>query len=148
MAMTCPLDGAALRPANDHGVPYAECPTCSGGWFDMHEFEELEATAGKGNALSGTIEYAERATPLHCPVDGDPMVAFDYRGEDLTLDACKDGKGFWLDGGASDRVRALMRERAQGLKRASKEEAAWNAERERGFEPTLTERLKHLLSGR
>jgi Zn-finger nucleic acid-binding protein len=148
MALTCPNEGSSLQPGEDHHVKYERCPVCNGGWFDMDEFEQLEATVGKSNALAGTIEYSERATPLHCPSCGKPMVAFDYRGENLTLDACNDEHGFWLDGGASDRVRALMRERMQGLQRAAKAEGQWNAERERGFKPTLVERLRQLLTGK
>jgi len=148
MALTCPNDGSPLAAANDHGVPYAACPQCGGGWFDLNELERLEATAGKGDALAGTIEYAERASTLHCPSCGKLMVAFDYRGEDLTLDACDAEHGFWLARGDAERVRKRMRERVHDLVRAERADASWNAERERGFTPTLTERLRKLITGR
>ena len=148
MTLTCPTDSSPLQAANDHDVPYAACPSCGGGWFELDQFERLEASAGNGNALAGTIEYAERATPLACPSCGKPMVAFDYRGEDLALDACDAEHGFWLARGDADRIRERMRERVRGLERAAKVEGSWNAERERGFKPTLSDRLRRMLGGR
>ena len=147
MAFTCPRDGAQLQAGEDHAVPYQRCPICKGGWFDLHEFEELEATAASGDALAGTIEYAERESTLTCPSCGKPMAAFDFRGENLELDACDDEHGFWIDDGGEERVRALMRDRMAGMKRAARAEHSWNAERERGFHRSLIDRLRNLLRG-
>ncbi|MHB8377426.1 MAG: zf-TFIIB domain-containing protein [Dehalococcoidia bacterium] len=148
MTLTCPRDGAQLQAATDHAVPYQRCPTCKGGWFDLHEFEELEATAADSDAVAGTIEYAERESTLKCPSCGKPLAAFDYRGENLELDACDAEHGFWLDAGAAERVRVRMRERVQDLKRAATAERSWNAERARGFQRTLIERLRNIFSGK
>ena len=148
MALTCPRDGAELRPAAEDSVPCQRCPTCRGEWLTLDEFQELEATAARGDALAGTIEYAEHPDALKCPSCGKPLQGFDFRGEDLQLDACDEEHGFWLDADKAERVRGLMRQRMLDLQRAGRVEGRWNTEREQGFKPTLTERLERAILGR
>ncbi len=144
----CPRDGAQLQSSNDEHVPHEACPQCHGGWFTLNEFELLEATAGDKNALAGTLEYATREADLKCPSCGKAMTAFDYRGQNLELDACDEEHGFWLDAGASERVRDMMRQRVRDLQRAQKAESTWNAERERGFSEGLVDKIRKAFRGR
>jgi Zn-finger nucleic acid-binding protein len=53
------------------------------------------------------------------------MRAFNYRAYNLELDACPHEHGFWLDAGEAERVRAVLRERVQGLQRSAQAEEAW-----------------------
>jgi Zn-finger nucleic acid-binding protein len=145
MSLTCPRDGAALGPSSDDHVGHQQCPNCGGGWFDLAEFEQLEASVATSDAMAGTIEYSSRAANLKCPSCGADMVAFDFRGQDLELDACDAEHGFWLDAGASERVRTIMRQRVRDLERSRRAEGQWNAERERGFHETLVEKIKGAL---
>ncbi len=145
--LTCPRDAAELKPSADEHVPHDACPQCQGGWFTLDEFEALEATAGSQDALAGTLEYGTRPADLKCPSCGKPMTAFDYRGENLELDACEEEHGFWLDAGASRRVREMMRQRVQDLQRARRAEGEWNAERERGFSEGLVGKIRRMLRG-
>jgi Zn-finger nucleic acid-binding protein len=143
MALTCPRDGAQLQPSNDEHVSHQQCPKCKGGWFALDEFERLEATVASSDAVAGTIEYATRDANLKCPSCGKEMAAFDFRGQNLELDACNDEHGFWLDAGESERVRDIMRQRVLDLARSAKAEGVWNAERERGFSETFVQKIKN-----
>ena len=143
MTLTCPRDGAQLEASNDGHVPHQQCPQCKGGWFHLDEFEKLETTVASENALTGTIEYAKRDATFKCPSCGKEMVAFDFRGQNLELDACDDEHGFWLDTGASERVREIMKQRVLDLNRSAKAEGVWNKEREGGFSETFVQKIKN-----
>ncbi len=147
MTLTCPRDGTPLELSKDHRVTDQHCPTCGGGWFTLSEFESLEAGAANENAVAGTVEYSKRLASLSCPSCAKPMTAFDYRGHNLELDACDEEHGFWLERGAVDQVRSIMRERARDLDRSGRLEAAWYRERERGFSLTLADRLRRFWRG-
>lgn len=149
MSLKCPRDGMELRPTQEHGVPVAECPTCHGGWYDLHALEELEATATQDpEARAGTIEYLENEDTLTCPSCGKKMQTFDYRAHDLQLDACDEEHGFWLDAGKSERVREIMRQRAVDMQRADAADLKWDREREAGFKSGIIDRLRYLFRGR
>ena len=147
MPLVCPQDHTPLEPVKEHHIPHERCPKCAGGWFDLNEFERLEASAADESALFGTLEYAKRDALLNCPSCGKPMTAFDFRGHDLELDACKEEHGFWLDAGEVERVRSIMRERTHDLDRSARAQQAWDQERERGFSRNLVEKLRSFLHG-
>ena len=124
--MDCPRDGTALREERMHGIEVDHCPTCNGRWLDHHELDALEATRARDEELRrGMIDYAQRASELRCPVCGEEMQAFNYRGYDLELDTCRQEHGFWLDAGEEGRVRDIIDDRIRGLRRARSAEAAW-----------------------
>jgi Zn-finger nucleic acid-binding protein len=147
MALLCPRDGTELNASHKRGVDYQACPQCDGGWFDLAEMEALEATAASGDALAGTLEYAKHPGDLKCPSCGQTMQGFDFRGENLHLDACESEHGYWLDAGEAEKVRELMRKRMQDLQRSARTDAAWYRQRERGFAPTLIERIERVILG-
>ncbi len=148
--LRCPRDGSDLNAESVHAIQVDHCPKCKGGWYDFGELAELEASVAPGeDDRRGMIEYAARDSELACPSCGKKMVAFDYRGCDLELDACADEHGFWLDPGESDRVRELMRDRISGLQRSRTAQVKWNREREAGFAPdSLIGRLRDLFRRR
>ena len=149
MPLTCPRDHVDLRPDRIHEIAIAECPTCRGAWFELPALEELERSATQDQeALSGTIEFLETPDTLPCPSCGKPMQRFDYRAHNLQLDACDDEHGFWLDDGAAERVRQIMREREADMRRADRADATWQREREAAFKPTIVERMRRMLTGR
>lgn len=149
MPLTCPRDNAELRPDRIHDIPVADCPTCHGAWCDLHALEELERTATQNEeALAGTIEFLETPDALKCPSCGKPMQRFDYRAHNLQLDACDAEHGFWLDDGAAERVRQIMREREADMRRSDRADATWKREREAGFKPSIIERMRKMLLGR
>ena len=147
MTLLCPVDSCTLVASKKHDVPHHECPDCRGGWFDLSEFEELEASAADAFALAGTIEYFPRPAPLDCPVCGKKMDAFDYRGNNLELDACSEEHGFWLSPGVADKVRTVMRRRSGDLRNSRIAQRAWDTKRELGFAPALVDRIRAFFRG-
>ena len=148
--MNCPRDASILRTDKDHGIEVERCSQCQGAWYDFGELEELEATAAHSeDALAGMLQYSKRPSELKCPVCGKEMVAFDYRANNVELDACTEEHGFWLDAGESDRVRDIMRERARGLDRSASVQRTGKREREGGFKPGgVIDQIRRLFGGR
>lgn len=142
MALKCPRDGAELQKSQEYSVPQ-----CQGGWFDLAELEALEATAAPPEALAGTLEYADHPDDLKCPSCGRSMQGFDFRGEDLQLDACESEHGFWLDAGEAGKVRELMAQRTRDVMRSERADAAWSREHEREFAPTLLGSIEKIILG-
>jgi Zn-finger nucleic acid-binding protein len=124
--MRCPRDDTDLADERMHGIEVDHCPTCNGRWLGHTELDRLEATrASDEDHRRGTIDYAQRESDLDCPVCGECMTAFNYRGYGLELDTCHQEHGFWLDAGEEGRVRDIIDERVRGLRRARSAEAAW-----------------------
>ena len=147
--MKCPRDQGDLHTERHRGIDIDACKTCRGAWYDFEELAALERTAARDEAnLAGTIEYSKRPSDLACPVCGATMIAFDYRGHNLELDACDKEHGFWLDAGESERVRQLMEERARGLGRSALAESRWNRSREAGFTDSIIDRMRDLFRRR
>jgi Zn-finger nucleic acid-binding protein len=147
--MKCPRDDSELRLSDTHGVATEACPRCKGEWLDFNELQELESTVAHSDGeLAGMIEYSKRASELKCPHCQKPMVAFDYRGNSLELDACPDEHGFWLDTDEAERVRQLMRERVSGLQRSSTAERKWNRDRESNFKGGVIDKMRNMFGGR
>jgi len=147
--LKCPRDGSQLHTEKDHAIDIDACPQCKGGWYDFGELAELEATVAKDDdSRAGMIEYSKRDSTLACPLCAKTMVAFDYRGNNLELDACPDEHGFWLDAGESERVRVLMLERLGGLRRSASAQQQWNRDREGGFKGSgMMDKIRNMLGG-
>ena len=147
-ALTCPRDASALAMGREYGIEVDRCPTCRGAWYDADELALLEATVARVEEQRlGTIDFAPRRSELTCPVCGAAMRAFNYRAYNLELDACPHDHGFWLDAGEADRVRAVMRERVQGLARSSRAEEDWSRRKRSGSGGVL-DQLRGLFRGR
>ena len=123
--MRCPRDDTELREERMHGIEIDHCPTCNGRWLDHDELDRLEATRADEDVRRATIQFTNRPSELACPVCGETMTAFNYRGYDLDLDTCEQEHGFWLDAGEEGKVRDVIDERVKRLKRAAKAEGAW-----------------------
>jgi Zn-finger nucleic acid-binding protein len=141
----CPIDKGLLEQVTEGRIALERCPKCKGEWFSPQAFGALELAASDSNAVEGTIEFEERPSAKVCPVCSKSMVAFDFRGQAVELNACPAGDGFWLDGGTERQVREVMRQRERDLERADRAARSWNRERLRGFTPTILDRLRDLL---
>ena len=148
MALICPRDGTELTSSKEESIPCDRCPTCSGEWLTLEGLVALEASAAGEAALAGTIEYSLHPDGLKCPSCAGPLQVFDFRGNNLQLDACENEHGFWLDAGEADGVRRLMRQRMADLQRSGSAEAVWNHDRAGGFRPSFGERLSKMLFGK
>jgi Zn-finger nucleic acid-binding protein len=144
--LKCPRDAAELNIGKEHDIEVDRCPTCEGAWYDDEELALLESTVADDDSRRGMIDYAKRESEFDCPVCGERMRAFNYRAYNLELDACLKEHGFWLDKGEAQRVRDVMRERVDGLKRSGAAEAAWQRAKEGGDGGVLGS-LKGLFRG-
>jgi Zn-finger nucleic acid-binding protein len=133
----------------EHGIDVDRCPSCKGAWYDAAELALLEATVTRDEEQrGGTIAFAQRESALLCPVCAAAMRAFNYRAYNLELDACPHEHGFWLDAGEADRVRAVMRERVQGLERSARAERDWSKRKRTGGGGGVLDQLRGLFGGR
>ncbi len=124
--MSCPRDHTPLTTEAQLGIEIDRCSTCNGRWLDFDELDQLEATVPSTEAdRRATIEYGDHRGELNCPVCGERMRTFDYRGYNLELDVCPEEHGYWLDAGEDGRVRDIIAERVRDLGRAASAEAAW-----------------------
>ncbi len=144
----CPNDGNDLLTAEEFEIEIQRCPVCHGEWLDADELTKLEATAGDEGAIAGTVQYATRLSAKKCPVCSASLTAFDYRANDLELDVCTAGHGFWLDKNEDDRVRDLIRERKDDLGRARDAEGDWAQAKRRGFSQGVIGKIRDLLQGK
>ena len=124
--MRCPRDGSELVEEHMHGIEVDHCVQCNGRWLDHHELDELEAMRASEAERRATVQYAQRDSELNCPVCGERMSAFNYRGYNVEIDTCENEHGFWLDAGEEGRVRDIIDERVKGLERSVSAEAAWS----------------------
>lgn len=126
MNLKCPRDGAAMGTVKEHGIEIERCPTCKGAWYEHDELALLESNVADEDSRRGMIDYAKHASELQCPVCSATMTAFNYRANNLELDACAQNHGFWLDAGEDKRVMDVMRERVSSLQRSGTAQQAWN----------------------
>ena len=145
--MICPRDANELHTETEHGITIDRCHTCHGAWYDYDELAALEATVADEEQRLGTVEFAKHQSVLVCPACSQTMHAFNYRAYNLELDACAEGHGFWLDAGESERVRDVMKERVDGLRRAGSAQQAWSRAKGRGGSGVI-DQIKGLFGGR
>lgn len=147
MPLTCPRDAAELTLGKEHGIEVDRCPACKGAWYDNEELAALESTMADDDDRRGMIEYAKRQSDLACPVCQATMRAFNYRAYNLELDACEKEHGFWLDAGESDRVREVVKDRVDGLRRGDSAQVQWNKLKGRGGGGVI-DSLRGMFGGR
>lgn len=125
--MKCPKCATPLIRKSYKGMMEVECcPTCRGFWLDFHELDKLEDLTFDKDHLKGSLLHRETYTDLPCPYCGAPLVEFQYRLYNLHLDFCPENEhGFWLDAGEDERVLAIMRQRAEEMRRKLDVESEW-----------------------
>ena len=111
--MNCPkCQTATLAEFKLEGVAVDRCSRCDGIWFDAQELSELLVEDAKVVAElrrgSGS-EFAD-VKKGRCPRDSAELLriysAIDHS---VTLDACADCHGIWLDGGEFEKLFAARR---------------------------------------
>ena len=146
--MQCPRCNVALEETKLADFAVERCPKCQGNWLDEAELPKLEATVEPDPAWrDGTIEWAETAGKLKCPVCGADMESFNYRDDGIQLDTCAKQHGYWLDAHEDQEVREAMKDRVHDLERAQKAEAQWGAFIYKFSHPSWMDRLTKLLRG-
>ena len=146
--MKCRKDNTDLVPEMHQGIELDRCAQCNGLWLDYPELDQLEDHVLDVDELKGTMVYSPRPTEDKCPHCGEDMTAFHYRANNLELDMCKHGHGFWLDHGEDKLVQGFMNQRIKDLQRSSTAEAQWtkflNTKPNKGF----VDKIKGFFTGR
>ncbi len=107
--MQCPRCAeVGLRAVAAAGVDVDQCPHCAGIWCDDRELQVLiDAPAAALTALARAGARDDPAAAASCPRDGGALVRmFSSRTRTVTVDACPDCQGIWVDGGELERLRA------------------------------------------
>ncbi len=143
--MNCPKDQHPFKPDRVRHVPVNRCSECSSLWLDYPALDQLENQVFPEEDLKGTLLYNEVPSDLKCPVCGEPMQTFDYRGWNLQLQVCPGMHGFVLDAGEEQRVLELMQRRLHSLERDEVVQEGWAKQLRRMGAPDFTTRLKELF---
>jgi Zn-finger nucleic acid-binding protein len=109
--MTCPKCGGELQAVRVASVDVDRCPGCGGLWCDDQELPALlDAPREALAALRGGARGSFDQQPAVCPRDGARLTRmFSSRTHAVTVDACPDCRGIWLDGGELERLVAVAR---------------------------------------
>src|SRR3989344_4292401 len=125
--MQCPKRDGELVKTTYHDIEVDECNHCGGYWLDPKELDAVEDRGFDVDELKGSLTLKEKPGNLVCPHCQDELRAFRYRFNDLELDVCPAGHGWWLDVGEVGRIEQLMKKREEAVVRAEDAEADWVA---------------------
>lgn len=97
-----------LSAATVAGVEVDTCARCGGVWCDDRELQALlDAPRATLAPLRGGTPPEPDDRTAHCPRDGGRLVRmYSSRTRTVTVDACPDCQGIWLDAGELDRLLA------------------------------------------
>jgi Zn-finger nucleic acid-binding protein len=99
--MLCPVDDTQLAPGSLGGHRIHHCPQCLGVSLSGTLLREVRA-----HAALQLHKQGDTAGARPCPEDGRAMKALDYKG--VTMCACPQCLGLWLDAGQLSRLLALV----------------------------------------
>lgn len=89
------------RPVKGRRLTVDVCPNCTGIWFDA---DELEAAMGEaGERVRVPLQAV--STGLCCPRCRKSLYSFLYPRTRVTVESCKQCRGFWLDAGEFQAIR-------------------------------------------
>ena len=146
--MNCPRCNAELAAEMHKGIEVDRCPSCQGLWLDYPELDHLEDTVLNEDELKGTMLYSPHPGGIDCPRCNDEMTAFYYRANNLALDLCRHGHGFWLDHGEDKQVMEFMEQRTKDLRRSASAEAQWDKFLRPKPGKGIISRIKSFFTGR
>lgn len=110
--MKCPTGDGDLRRVQ-LGPAYIDvCDVCKGSWYDVGELRVLKDLEAGGDYSWIDVDIWRHLdqfqTPqqrgLPCPVDGDMLTSVRYGESGVTVDACKECHGVWLDKNEYDQI--------------------------------------------
>jgi len=121
--MNCPKCEHELVSLEKHNIEVDFCEKCKGMWLDYEELDQLEDISYNQDCYKGSLLSRKEGVSFKCPKCEELLVQFKYRFNDLTLEYCPDGHGFWLDEGEDVRVLELMKQREKDMDRTFRAEA-------------------------
>jgi Zn-finger nucleic acid-binding protein len=109
--MNCPKCRSELERATAAATEVDRCAACGGVWCDDQELQALlDAPTEALAALRGRRRADFDQQAAACPRDGARLTRmFSSRTRAVTVDACPDCRGIWLDGGELERLVAAGR---------------------------------------
>ncbi len=143
--MKCPNCSHELAAADYKGIKVDECSNCGGRWFDAQEVDQLEDEFFDADELKTTMITNVRPSERICPKCGKKMKKFNYRWEDLELDFCEKGDGYWLDDGEEQRIIDIIKEDEKNMERTFNAEDAWTNHLKRLQSPSIISKIQDLL---
>jgi Zn-finger nucleic acid-binding protein len=124
--MKCPKCANELTSIKRHGIAVQSCPSCHGMWLERQELSELEDESFYfGEHAKGALVADATATAHQCPECPAKLTEFNYRFNDLRLELCPAGHGYWLDESEDDRVLAIMKKEQLETARSIRAEDQW-----------------------
>ena len=124
--MRCPACASeTLQPATTaQGVEVDRCTQCGGVWLD--EGEIFNFTPDRLTLARALMQAKPNEKPSErlSPKTGKPMREVPLLGGRLTLDACPDTRGFWLDAGELEKIGEIDRHLAALATRAPAREGS------------------------
>jgi Zn-finger nucleic acid-binding protein len=143
--MNCPKDQHPFKPDQVGHVAVNRCTACASIWLEYPALDRLENEVFPEEDLKGTLIYNEVSSDLKCPVCGEQMQTFDYRGWNLQIQVCPKLHGFFLDNGEENKVLQLMKQRFNALERDEVVEDKWASQLRRMGAPDFLTRLRELF---
>lgn len=103
--MKCPHCKVPMAVLELDNVEVDNCFSCGGIWLDSGELEVLLKDSPHKNDIIEQISTAVRVKEkkIRCPICGKRMkkgLVFN----EIVIDFCKKGHGYWLDGGELDKI--------------------------------------------
>ena len=144
--MKCPKCSAELTAAVRHKLPVAYCAACHGMWLERQELGQLEDEVFfLGDHAKGTLVDEPAPTDHKCPECSAALTEFNYRFNDLRIEACTNGHGYWLDETEDDRILAVMKKEQLDSVRAIHAEDKWSNTLKHLRSPSFLDKVRDLL---
>ncbi len=109
--MKCPNCDGNLTPRTFNKVKIEECEKCHGLWFDHDELKRAKDSADADLAwLDFDIfeekenKYTKSESHRHCPIDSTKLDKLTYSHSSVSIDACSDCHGIFLDKDEFDKI--------------------------------------------
>lgn len=144
--MQCPNCSHKLTTQNYLGIEVNKCPNCEGMWFDANEVDQLEDTVFDQDEFKNSMITNLRPSDRSCPKCNNKMSKFNYRWEDLELEYCVTGHGFWIDKGEEKRITEIMEEQENETERKFKSEEQWANNLKSLQSPSFVDKIKKILT--
>ena len=117
-------------------------------WLDYPELDQLEDIVMSDDDIKGTMVYSPHPGGISCPKCNEEMTAFFYRANNLELDLCRHGHGFWLDHGEDKQVMGFMKQRVKDLQRSASAEVQWDRFLREKPKKGMLDGIKRFFTGR
>lgn len=117
--LTCPKCAGALVGKAGQSVPFDECPSCGGMWFDYYSLQALFSEQTRTSQAGRVEEFMSlpESSPssLSCPVCHTELLTTDKSG--ICVEWCRGCKGIHLDKGELEKMSAWKKGKRAALHR-------------------------------